>query len=119
MSFESNTGINVSNHYGPRAVGGTVGAQTTDNGMRIYNIDLDVAFTERTPAVVTLPADVTVQDVIFHGTAGTAVISVGGVDVTAAEYATPIAVPAGGALTYAKGTGTGKVSVMTVTKIAG
>lgn len=115
MSFESNTGLNVSNHYGPRDTGGTVGSKHTTDNARIYNLDLDVLPSQSTPADVYVQAGTLVQAVIFEGTAGTATVSVGTVDVTAADYAAPIAVPAGGNLIYTKGTGAGKVKVVTLT----
>lgn len=115
MSFENSAGINVKNHYGPRAVGGTVGSKHTTDNARIYNLDLDTAPPQSTPADVYVQAGTLVQAVIFEGTAGTATVSVGGVEITAADYAAPIAVPAGGNLTYTKGTGAGKVKVVTLT----
>lgn len=115
MSFENSAGIDVSNHYGPREVGGTVGSKHTTDNARIYNLDLDVPVAERTPADVTVPANTLVQAVIFEGTAGTATVSIGGVDVTAAEYAAPVRVSNGGNLTYSRGTGSGKVKVITLT----
>lgn len=115
MAFESNTGIDVSNHYGPRDTGGTVGSKTTGDNARIFNLDLDAAADERTPADVKVLKDTLVQEVIFEGTAGTATVSVGAQDVTAATYASPIKVTADGDLTYVTGTGTGKVKVITMT----
>lgn len=110
MAFESNSGLNVSNHYGPRAVGGTIGSQTTDNASRIFTIDLDG---DTQPADAIVPVNALVQEVIFEGTAGTAAVLVGAQDVTAATYATPVKVTdTDGNLNFTKGTGAGKVKVV-------
>lgn len=115
MSFENKSGLNVSNHYGPRKVGGTVGSQETTNSSRIFTIDLDG---EAQPAAVKIAAGTLIQNVLFEGTAGSAKVNVGSLNVTAATYAAPVKVVTAGALTFVKGSGTGKVKVMAVTPVA-
>ena len=107
MSFENSAGIDVSNHYGPRAVGGTVGSKATDDNKRIYNLDLDAAADSRTPADVTVVEGTIVEEVYFAGTEGTATVSVGAQEITDATYAVPVVVSATGNLVYTKGTGAG------------
>ena len=41
MSFESNTGLGVNNHYGPRTTGGTEGIVKTDGSICEFLYDLD------------------------------------------------------------------------------
>lgn len=110
MAFEGNTGLNVSNWYGPRDTGGTIGSQQTQDAARIFTLDMDGS---TQPAEAIVPVNALVQEVIFEGTAGTAVINVGVQDITAATYAAPIKVTdTDGNLNFVKGTGAGKVKVV-------
>lgn len=110
MAFESNTGLNVSNHYGPRATGGTIGAQVSDNAARIFVIDMDG---DTQPADAIVPVGALVQEVIFEGTAGDAAVLVGAQDITAATYAVPVKVTdTDGNLNFTNSTGAGKVKVV-------
>lgn len=107
MSFENNNGLNVSNHYGPRAVGGTDGSQVTANSQRIFTIDLD----GEKPLVrkISVPAGIA-ENVHFEGSAGSATVSVGSTVITAASWGTPVSFVAGD-LTAVKGSGAGKVKI--------
>lgn len=40
MSFENKAGLNVSNHYGQRYTGGSVGSETTDGSTRSYSFTI-------------------------------------------------------------------------------
>lgn len=112
MAFESNTGLNVSNWYGPRPTGGTLGSQHTQDGSRIFTIDMDGS---TQPEDVIVPVNSLVQEVIFEGTAGDAVINVGAQDVTGATYAAPIKVTdTDGNLNFVNTTGAGKVKVIVI-----
>jgi hypothetical protein len=112
MTLEANTGLNVSNQYGPRDTGGTVGSQATDNANRIFTIDMDG---DTQPEAVIVPVGALVQEVIFEGTAGDAAIFVGVQDITAATYAIPVVVTdTDGNLNFTNTTGAGKVKVIAI-----
>lgn len=87
MSYESNTGLNVSNHYGPRAVGGTEGSLTTKDNKRTYAFD---GSADTIPGLdVTLPVGATGRVLDINGTAPTT-LTFAGTDVKAATYAVPV-----------------------------
>ena len=87
MSYESNTGLNVSNHYGPREVGGTEGSLTTGDNKRTYAFDGSA--TNLPGDIITLPVGATGRVLDISGTAP-AVLTFAGVDVLAASYAAPV-----------------------------
>lgn len=87
MSYESNTGLNVANHYGPRPVGGTEGSLTTGDNKRTYSFDGTIA---GLPSDVhTLVAGSTGRVLDISGTAPTT-LTFAGTDVAAATYAAPV-----------------------------
>ena len=109
MTFEANTGLNVSSFYGPRPTGGTIGSQHTQDAHRVLTLDMDGS---TQPEDVIVPANTLIQEVIFEGTAGNAAVRVGTQAITAATYASPVSVTTAGALNFVKGTGAGKVKVI-------
>jgi hypothetical protein len=107
--YESGSGLNVNNHYGPRTTGGTEGLVKTEGVSNEFMEDLDntdlsfgFPFTDGT-------AWVTEVDVSQLGGTITA-ITIGGVDVTAATPEAPVQIPAAnsGVIVYTGSNGTGK-----------
>lgn len=90
MSFESNTGLNVNNHYGPRAVGGTEGVTRTDGVNNEFMVELSEDGLDFGFPVTDGSAYVTIVDVT-PGNATT--FTIGGVNVVAATDAVPIQIP--------------------------
>lgn len=113
MSFESNTGLNVSNHYGPRDTGGEKGVYTSQDSRSIYTIDVP-----ETGLVQDIPvkAGAIIENVEAHGTAVVTTLVVGVQDISLATWGTPVVVTDDGNLegTF---TGEGKVTI-TVNKVA-
>lgn len=109
MGYETMPIRGVSNHYGPRVVGGTEGSYTTDDNKRTYAFD----GTEQGPlnAVHTV-AKSTGRVLSVTGDAPTT-LTVAGTDVSAAEYATPVEFDASGENQAIVFTGSGK-TLMTV-----
>jgi len=98
MSFEDSAGLGVSNHFGPRAVGGTQGVIGTE-GMKN---EASVNFDSESVMKVTLPAGSVVTQVVEEfSTGAVTAITVGAVDVAAATgaEATYVATPLGGDVT--------------------
>lgn len=87
MSYESNTGLNVSNQYGPRAVGGWEGQYTTSDNTRQYVFD----FSEQGPLLdtVTLTGAGRVVGFTVVGTAPTSA-KIDTVDIKGATAAVPV-----------------------------
>lgn len=112
MSFEDKAGINVSNHYGPRAVGGTEGVTRTAGVTNEFFRDLDVDGLDFGFPVTDGTAYVTSADVSMAGGTITAVL-IGGVDVIGATPEAPVQVPASntGAVVLTGGNSTGKVLI--------
>ena len=98
MGFESNTGLGVDNHYGPRPVGGTQGVIGTE-GMKN---EVSVNFDYGSPMKVVLPAGSVVTQIVEEfNTGAVSAATVGAVDIAAANgtEVTYVAVPLGGDLT--------------------
>lgn len=107
MSYESNTGLNVSNHYGPRETGSEKGVYTTKDSRTIYAIDVpESGLVQEIP----VKAGAIVENVEAHGTAVVTTLVVGAQDISTATWGTPVVVTADGNLdgTF---TGEGKVTV--------
>ena len=88
MAYESNTGLNVNNHYGPREAGGTQGVYKTEgyDSEFVWNLDgdtLDVLFPRN--------VEVTGVDETFV-TGDVTALSIGGVAVIAATEAAPVGI---------------------------
>ena len=109
MSFESSTGLNVNNHYGPRSTGGTEGVTKTFGVVSEFLQDLDGDGLDFGFPVVDGTAYVTEADVSLAGGTITA-IKIGGVDVTSATAESPVQIPASntGVVVLTGGDGTGK-----------
>ena len=98
MGFESNTGLNVKNHYGPRAVGGTQGVERTAGIKNEATVNFDG---EAFDFYVDIPAGAVVTHVMDEfATGAVATAVVGAVDISAADgtEAAYVAVPLGGDL---------------------
>jgi hypothetical protein len=98
MSFENSAGLDVSNHYGPRAVGGNQGVIGTE-GMKneaAVNFDSDQLVKVEIPV-----GSVITQIVEEFSTGAVTAATVGAVDVAAATGAEAayVATPLGGELT--------------------
>lgn len=107
MGYESNTGLNVSNHYGPRDTGSEKGAYTSQDSRTIYAIDVpESGLVQDIP----VKAGAIVENVETHGTAVVTTLVVGAQDISAATWGTPVTVTTDGNLegTF---TGEGKVTV--------
>jgi len=111
--YESNTGLSVSNHYGPRNVGGEKGSHTTQDGRRIYTIDVPEA---NLLSDTIIQEGALVENVETFGTASVSALTVGSVDISAATWGAGVSVTATGELNGTF-TGEGKV-VITVTDVA-
>ena len=99
MGYESNTGLNVKNHYGPRAVGGTMGVERTSGIKNEASVNFDG---EAFDLLVEIPAGAVITHVMDEfATGAVATATVGVVDIAAADgtEATYVAVPVGGELT--------------------
>ena len=88
MAYEDSAGLNVNNHYGPRASGGTQGVYKTEGYYNefIWNLDgsvIDVLF-PRNVEVIGVDETFTTGDVTA--------LSIGGVAVIAATEAAPVAI---------------------------
>ena len=110
MGFESNTGLNVNNHYGQRKIGGTQGVLPSSGAEReaVLNYDGDALGFK-----VVLPAGIVVTEIVDDfATGAITAATVGAVNVAAADgsAATYVAAPLGGDLTVT-GPTAGKVIV--------
>lgn len=112
MSFENTAGLGVSNHFGPRAVGGTEGVVRTSGAVNEFFQDLDSAGLAFGFPVVNGQAYVTEADVSLAGGTITAIL-IGGVNVTAATPEAPVLIPAEntGVIVLTGGDGTGKYMI--------
>lgn len=91
MAYESNTGLNVSNHYGPRETGGTRGVFKTEGFQYefVWNLEQSgIAFDFPVPE----GGCEVVQVDIFFDEGTTTAVSIGGVAVIAATEAAPVAI---------------------------
>lgn len=109
MGFEANTGLGVSNHYGPRVSGGSEGVVRTEGLGNEFMQDLDAPTLAFGFPVVDGSAYVTEADVSLAGGTITAIV-IGGVDVTAATSESPVQIPNAntGVVVLTGGDGTGK-----------
>ena len=91
-TYDDGSGLNVNNHYGPRATGGTEGITKTEGGFNEYTINLD-------DTILDFPFPVGdgvwVTGVFDAFADAPATVTIGGVDVSAATEAVPIEVPQG------------------------
>ena len=97
MGFESNTGLGVNNHYGPRDTGGTEGVTRTEGVTNEFLKDLDsggLSFGFPSPA--TGKPSVWVTEVDLSQVDGSVTAeTVGGVDVSGATPEAPVEIAAG------------------------
>lgn len=99
MAYESTSGLNVNNHYGPRSSGGTQGVERTAGGDNEAVINFDG---EALDLFVELPAGSVVTEVIDDfatGAVGAATVGVVNISTAAGTPATYVATPLGGTLT--------------------
>lgn len=87
MSFEIMPIRGVSNHYGPRAIGGAEGSVTTHDNVRTFGFD---GTEENLPTAVHTLQPGTGRVLSVEGTAPTT-LTFAGTDVKAATYAAPVA----------------------------
>ena len=94
MAFEDSAGLNVSNHYGPRIVGGTEGKTVTNGIDNEFVIDLDesgLAFGFPVPASFTNQGSFWVTESDTSQATGTITVeTIGGVSIAAASVASPV-----------------------------
>lgn len=88
MGFEANTGLEVSNHYGPRDSGGTRGVYKTEGYYNEFVINLDGT---SPPVLFPRNVEVIAVDETFV-TGNVTALTIGGVDVILATEAAPVAV---------------------------
>lgn len=92
MGFESNTGLGVNNHYGPRDTGGTEGVTRTEGVLNEWAKDLDatgLAFGFPVPKTGDASVWVTACD-ISQATGTVSAQTVGGVDISGATPEAPV-----------------------------
>lgn len=113
MSYEANTGLNVSNHYGPRTVGGATGVSKLD-GIR-NELVIDFAADRPLHQDVYLPSGAVIQDYSIIGVPGAVAVTVGGTDVstatidTRATWLTVDVDTTGGLVAWTPGTNEGRL----------
>ena len=101
MPFESNTGLNVNNHYGRRFIGGAQGVTRTEGIKNEAAVNFDG---EALGFKVEIPAGAVITHVVEEfSTGAVTTATVGAVDISGADGAEAnyVAVPAGGELTIA------------------
>jgi hypothetical protein len=99
MSYEDSAGINVKNHYGPRAVGGAMGVARTEGIKNEVSVNFDG---DAFDFLVEIPAGAVVTHVLEEfSTGAVSAATVGVVDISGADGAEAnyVAVPVGGELT--------------------
>lgn len=117
MAYESNTGLNVSNHYGPRVTGGTRGVFKTEGYQYefVWNLE-DTGLPFKFP-VPDGGCEVTQVDIFFdEGT--TTAVSIGGVAVIGATSAAPVAIAANNTGVLAQTGATGGLIVIHYRNVA-
>lgn len=92
MAYESNSGLNIHNHYGPRSSGGEQGVYKTEGFRNEYVVDqasqgLQYLF-PRGGGVFVVGHDYT-----YVSSGAVTSITIGGLDVTAATESAPIKIP--------------------------
>ena len=87
MGFESNSGLGVANHYGPRPVGGTEGSYTTQDNHRVYAFD---GTEENLPTDGVHTVAVSTGRVLSVTGDAPTTLTVAGTDVSGATYAAPV-----------------------------
>lgn len=117
MAYESNTGLNVSNHYGPRGTGGTRGVFKTEGYEYTYVWNLEDTGLPFTFPVY--PGGVKVVEVDDSFAEGTVTaLTIGGVAVFAATEAAPVTIPEGNTGVLAQTGGTGGLLVIRFRNVA-
>lgn len=99
MPYESNTGLNVSNHYGPRDTGNQEGVIKTEGAKNQATVNYDG---EAFDFKVYIPAGAVVTNVITDfATGAVSAATVGAVDISGADgtAVNNVDVPLGGLLT--------------------
>lgn len=117
MGYEALTGLNVSNHYGPRDSGGTRGVFKTEGYQYEFVWNL-----EQTGIAFKFPVPVggceVVQVDVYFDEGTTSAVSIGGVAVLAATEATPVAIAGNNTGVLAQTGATGGVIVIRYRNIA-
>lgn len=90
MSFENTAGLGVSNHYGPRNQKGTLGVQTTQDGRKIYSIDVEGPYTLENEVI--LPVGAVVENIDTTQTAAVTTLLAGAQSIAAAVWGTPVVI---------------------------
>lgn len=111
MGFEKSAGLGVSNHYGPRALGGTEGVTNTLGTIKEFYVDLDgdslaFGFPVKNGKAYVVECD------ISQATGTVTAQTIGGVDISGATLEAPVQIPAAntGVLVFTGATG-GKVLI--------
>lgn len=94
MSYESTSGLNVSNHYGVRDTGGTEGIVKTEGLVNYYTINFDGDGPLGYLFPVLDGVKIIDVDADTFGTNTTETVTIGGVNVLAATDAAPVNIPA-------------------------
>tara|TARA_R110000772_G_scaffold144025_1_gene253582 strand:- start:13458 stop:13817 length:360 start_codon:yes stop_codon:yes gene_type:complete len=95
MSYESTSGLGVSNHYGVRSTGGTEGIVKTEGLINYYTVNFDGDGPLGYLFPVIDGVEVISVDADTFGTAGVETVTLGGVDIVAASEAAPVSIAAG------------------------
>lgn len=117
MGYESNTGLNVSNYYGPRGTGGTRGVFKTEGYQYefVWNLE-DTGLPFKFPIYPGGVEIVAVDDSFAEGTVSA--VTIGGVAVFAATEASPVMLAANNTGVLAQTGGTGGVLVIRFRNVA-
>lgn len=95
MPYESNTGLGVNNHYGPRDTGGTEGVTRTEGVQKEWTKDLAAGLSFGFPSPKTGDASVWVTSCDISQLTGTVTAqTVGGVDISSATQEAPVEIVA-------------------------
>lgn len=117
MAYEDSAGLNVHNQYGPRATGGEQGVNLTDGFYNEYLVNLPMSgINYKFP----VRNNVKVIGVDLNFATGTVTaVTIGGVNVTAATEAAPVAIPDGNTGVVAQTGGTGGTLVIRYINVSG
>jgi hypothetical protein len=116
MGFENSAGIDVSNHYGVRTVGGTDGNIKTEGLYNEYVFTIDG---DKIDFPFPVLAGVKVVGIKKSEATGTiTAITVGGVNVNSATDASPVTVPSGNTGVIVQTGGTAGKIVIKYTRLA-
>lgn len=94
MSYEANSGLNVSNHYGVRDTGGVEGIIKTEGLVNYYTVNFDGDGPLGFLFPVLDGCKIIDVDADTFGTNGTETVTIGGVNVLAATDAAPVNIAA-------------------------